>query len=236
MTNKDWTHLISEQVTDYGFSSIINEGVGKKYYLEGIFGEAELINRNMRKYPLKVMQEAVNQIQPRLQTKQKILGELEHPKTATIHRRNACIKILDLHMEGNRMMGRAEVLDEMPNGKILIGLINADQEMFVSTRALGSVTESSGFNLVNEMSLVTVDVVDHPSCQTAAPDAIYESVNWLHNIGGITDTEAELLESVKRSHSATTFKKTCHEVTNNILEGWNRPLQRAFLKLNLSSR
>jgi hypothetical protein len=228
--------LISEQLDDYAFSLTESTKDTKDWYLRGVFGEAELVNRNNRKYPVKVMTEAVEEFQPLLRTKHKVLGEYNHPKSAKINSERACIQIQSLVMEGNKMIGCAKVLRGTTLGNHLIGLLENDIQMPVSTRALGKVTETGGFHLVENMKLSTVDVVDYQSCQTATPSALFESVNWMHEVGTINDFEADLLDSIRLKESSANFKQAMHSTHNNILRGLDNVVLRAYAKLGLPLR
>lgn len=233
MSNKEF--LISEQLNDFGFiSESAQDSKTKDWFLKGVFGEAELINRNQRKYPLRVMTEAVEEIQPIVQTG--LLGEYHHPKTAKINSERACIRIQSLVMEGKQMMGVAKVLRGTTLGNHLIGLLENKIVLPVSSRAVGKLVNQGNYNLVESMKLATVDVVDYQSCQTATPDAIFESVNWLHEIKSISDEEAELLNEIRLKESASTFKKAMQATNNNILKGLDNVVKRAYLKLGLPLR
>jgi hypothetical protein len=225
-------YLISEELDRENYE-IINENSKQDWYLRGVFGEAELINRNRRKYPTKVMTEAVEKIQPLLKTSEKILGEYHHPPTPKIDSKNACIQIQKLCMESTRMMGEAKILRGTQWGNHLIGLLENGIQRPVSTRALGDVSDSDGFNLVNEMTLITVDVVDNQSCPTATPNAIYEDINWMYDIGSISGSDLELLENFKRKSSSSSHKKVMSDVSNFILEGFENATRRAILKAKL---
>jgi len=228
----DKTFIISEQMNDYKF---ISESIDntKCWYLDGVFGEAELVNVNQRKYPLQVMTESVEEIQPFLNSG-KILGEYYHPKSDKINTERACIQLEKLCMEGNKMMGRAKVLRGTILGNHLIGLLENGIQMPVSTRALGKVVDFDNYLLVEKMKLVTVDVVDNQSCPTAVPNALFESVNWMREIGSIDDREAELLESIKNTKSSYTFESAMRSTNNNILKGLDNVVLRACAKLGFS--
>lgn len=225
--------LISEQLDEYDFLPE-STNTQKEWYLKGVFGEAEIINRNLRKYPLKVMSEAVEAFQPKLKTQRKVLGEYHHPKSAKINSERACIQIQSLVMEGSKMMGVAKVLRGTTLGNHLIGLLENKIDMPVSTRALGNLKSIENYNLVEAMELATVDVVDYQSCPSAEPDAIFESVNWMLEVGSINEQEAELLENVRKHESSATFKEAMHTTHSNIFRGLNNVVLRAYAKLGLT--
>ena len=231
--------LISEKI-DQDSYEIVSENIEgthqKHWYLRGIFGEAELVNRNRRKYPSNVMNEAVEKFQSLLQTKSKVLGEYHHPKSPLVNSLNACIQIQKLYMDGQKMMGEAKVLRGTQYGNHLIGLLENGINRPVSTRALGEVTKKDNYNLVNEMTLITVDVVDNQSCQTATPECIYEDVDWMLDIGSITDIDADILTTIKQNSSAKSFKNVMTDVNNFILEGMDNAVESALMKLKFFSR
>ncbi len=231
--------LISERIDQDSYEMVSEaiEGTHQKHwYLRGVFGEAELVNKNRRKYPSGVMNEAVEKFQPLLQTQDKVLGEYHHPKSPLVNSLNACIQIQKLYMQGNKMMGEAKVLRGTQYGNHLIGLLENGINRPVSTRALGDVTKKNDYNLVNEMTLITVDVVDNQSCQTATPDCIYEDVDWMLDLGSITDVDADILTTVKKNSDAQSFRNVMKDVNNFILEGMDDAVQKALTKLKFSSR
>lgn len=231
--------LISEKI-DHDSYEIVGESIEgshqKHWYLRGIFGQAEIINKNRRKYPSLVMNEAVERFQPLLQTKNKVYGEYHHPKSPIVNSLNACIQIQNLYMENNNMMGKAMIIPNTINGNHLIALMEScGHQPAVSTRALGDVTEKNEYNLVNEMTLITVDIVDNQSCPQAIPDMIYEDINWMVDIGSVTGIDADILNTIKREDSSKTFKGVMRDVNNNLLKGLDNSVELALMKLKYSS-
>lgn len=137
--------------------------------LTGIFMQAEITNRNGRIYPKRVLEEALESYMAAHKGKL-MLGELGHPSRANIDISESCIVIEDMWWEGNNVMGRAKVLsDDGGNGEHLQKLIDAGWVPGVSTRGLGSLTESNGSKIVNPGYKLTVpvDIVFGPSAQSA---------------------------------------------------------------------
>lgn len=142
-----------------------------KLRIEGIFLQAEKVNRNRRLYPKKVLEEAVNTyIQTQVDTRQ-ALGEMNHPARPNVDPRNACILIEKLEWRGNDVWGRAVVVEgDNGDGDKLAALIRAGWIPGVSSRGLGKLSDSGkGYSIVQEgyKLAVGVDVVWGPS----APDA-----------------------------------------------------------------
>lgn len=147
------------------------EGSKPGLYIEGIFLQADVVNRNKRLYPKKTLQAAVDRyINEQVKTSQ-ALGELNHPPRAMVDPMQAAIIIEDMWWQGNNVMGRARVIegDNGPGDKLAAN-IRAGWIPGVSSRGLGSVKASgTGYNIVQEGFRLTVgvDVVWGPS----APDA-----------------------------------------------------------------
>lgn len=140
-------------------------------YIEGIFLQAEVVNRNKRLYPKRILEKAVsNYIKEQVVTKQ-ALGELNHPPRANVDPMQAAIIIEDMWWKGNDVYGRARIIegDHGPGDKLAAN-IRAGWIPGVSSRGLGSLTETNkGYKIVNEGYRLTVgvDAVWGPS----APDA-----------------------------------------------------------------
>lgn len=141
-------------------------------YIEGIFLQAEVVNRNKRLYPKKILEKAVSAyINEQVKTRQ-ALGELNHPPRAHVDPLQAAILIEEMWWDGNNVKGRARVIegDHGPGDKLAAN-IRAGWVPGVSSRGLGSLKPSgSGYNIVQEGFRLTVgvDVVWGPS----APDAM----------------------------------------------------------------
>ncbi|UIW11572.1 MAG: prohead assembly (scaffolding) protein [Enterobacter phage ENC7] len=162
-------------------SDSILESVGEskkdgKLRIEGIFLQAEKVNRNKRLYPKKVLEEAVNDyIRTQVNTRQ-ALGEMNHPPRPNVDPRNACILIEKLWWKGNDVWGRAVVVEgDNGDGDKLAALIRAGWVPGVSSRGLGKLSDSGkGYGIVQEgfKLAVGVDVVWGPS----APDAYVKPI------------------------------------------------------------
>lgn len=152
---------------------------GKTLYIEGVFMGAEKKNRNGRTYPRSLIEREVNRFNEYILNNE-ALGELEHPaERAKVDPREAAIKIVSLKMDENFALGKAKVLEYMPNGKMLAGLLQ-DVRMGVSSRGVGDVNESTGI-VENNFQLITIDAVLGPSCPDATVNAVRESYEWVLN-------------------------------------------------------
>lgn len=149
-------------------------GLSAGLYISGVFMQAEVVNRNRRLYPKKVLQEAVSRyIKEQVDTKQS-LGELNHPDRATVDPMQAAIIIEKLWWEGNNVMGIAKIIegDNGPGDKLAAN-VRAGWIPGVSSRGLGKLKNTSkGYSIVESGYRLTVgvDAVWGPS----APDALVQ--------------------------------------------------------------
>lgn len=185
-----------------------DQGMEPGLYISGVFMQAEVVNRNKRLYPKKVLKEAVDKyINEQVVTKQ-ALGELNHPPRANVDPREAAILIEKLWWEGNNVMGIARIIegDNGPGDKLAAN-IRAGWIPGVSSRGLGSLKSSGkGYNTVQEGYRLTVgvDAVWGPS----APDALVKPTR-------ITESADEV---VVKSSADDAFKKLCSNITKEFKE------------------
>ena len=173
--------LILDSIADTS-TEVITEAASsgeKKYYIEGVFAQAELKNRNGRVYPRAVLESAVSKFQPMIDAR-RALGELNHPATPQVNPERASHLIEKLHWQGNNVMGRAKILTTLPMGKIAKGLIDEGVRFGVSTRGMGSVTESTGGKIVgSDFVMSTIDLVSDPSGIDCFVDGLMENQQWV---------------------------------------------------------
>lgn len=150
----------------------------KCLYIEGVFMGAEKRNRNGRIYPRPLIEREVNSFNKLIESNE-ALGELEHPETSKVNPKEAAIKIVSLKMDEDFAIGKAKVLDYMPNGHMLAKLLE-DVRMGVSSRGVGDVNESTGI-VESNFHLITIDAVYGPSCEAAYVNAVNESYEWVLN-------------------------------------------------------
>tara|TARA_R100000008_G_C3554781_1_gene152558 strand:+ start:424 stop:1035 length:612 start_codon:yes stop_codon:yes gene_type:complete len=134
--------------------------------LSGIMQMTDTKNGNGRVYPHTVMVREVKNYQKLIKEK-RALGELDHPDDSVINLKNVSHTVTQMWMEGNKVMGKIKVLDT-PSGKILQELINGGITVGVSSRGMGSVSESAGNTIVeDDFQLICFDMVSEPSTPNA---------------------------------------------------------------------
>jgi len=130
--------------------------------LSGIMQKADHVNGNGRVYPHKVLMKEIKNYS-KLVKERRALGELDHPEDSVINLKNASHLVTDIWMEGKDVKGKIKVLDT-PSGKVLQELVRADVNVGISSRGMGSVTESNGQTMVEEdFQLICFDMVSEPS-------------------------------------------------------------------------
>jgi len=174
--------LIAEEITQVDF--LCEEKEGKKnYFIEGVFLQAEVENRNNRKYMLRTLQREVNKYSENYIQKGRALGELGHPDGPSINLDRVSHKIMSLTEDGNNFIGKAKILDT-PMGNITKNLLDEGVMLGVSSRGMGSLIKKEGCSVVADdfMLATAADIVADPS----APDALL-TVLWKEKNGfGIT--------------------------------------------------
>ena len=177
--------LITEEVSQVKF---ITEGKGakKKMYIEGVFLQGDIKNRNGRMYPVNTLAKEVGRYNESFVQKGRALGELGHPEGPTVNLDRVSHKITSLRQEGNNFIGKAQLL-ETPMGKIAKSLIAEGVTLGVSSRGVGSLKEDNkGCKVVGEdfMLATAADIVADPSAPDAFVSGIMEGKEWVWE-GGI---------------------------------------------------
>ena len=193
--------LIAEEITDVKFLSEEKEGK-KNYFIEGIFLQAELKNRNNRMYPLGTLQKEVAKYDENYIQKGRALGELGHPDGPSINLDRVSHKITNLKQEGNNFFGKAKLL-ETPMGKIAKDLLSEGVKLGVSSRGMGSIRKEENCSVVMDdfMLATAADIVADPSAPDAFVDGIMEGKEWVWDNGILK--EAAVSEIKKEIDQAT---------------------------------
>ena len=176
--------LIAEEITSVDFLTEATEDGKRNYFIEGIFLQAELQNRNGRKYPMKVLQREVAKYDENYIRSGRALGELGHPDGPSINLDRVSHKIMSLREDGNNFIGKAKLLDT-PMGKIAKNLLDEGVRLGVSSRGMGSIRKEENCNVVCDdfMLATAADIVADPSAPDAFVDGIMEGKEWVWDNG-----------------------------------------------------
>ena len=203
--------LISE-FNDYAISPVIVEGKedGKKdYFIEGIFMQSEIKNRNGRIYPKEVIQKEVKRYNKEFVEQDRAFGELGHPEGPTINLDKVSHMITKLEEEGNNFVGRAKILST-PNGQIVKNLIDDGAKLGVSSRGLGSLESKGNAQYVkDDFQLATAgDIVADPSAPEAFVEGIMEGVEWVYESGILKARDVDEMQREMRSAKLNKLEET----------------------------
>lgn len=169
-------------------------GKGKEYFIEGIFLQSNLKNRNGRVYPTEILDKEVKRYNEEYVTKNRAFGELGHPDSPTINLDRVSHMIKELRRDGDNFIGKAKIMDT-PYGKIVKNLIDEGATLGVSSRGMGSLSSKGGVSMVqNDFTLATAaDIVADPSAPNAFVEGVMESKEWVMVDGKFV--EKDLLEA-----------------------------------------
>jgi len=176
--------LIREEIESVEF--IVEERNGKKsLYIEGIFLQGDIKNRNGRLYEMETLRKEVQRYNESNIVTGRALGELGHPDGPTVNLDRVSHKIVSLKENGNNFIGKAKILST-PMGQIASSLIGEGVKLGVSSRGIGSLIQRDGVNVVgNDFMLSTAaDIVADPSAPDAFVEGIMEGKDWVWD-GGI---------------------------------------------------
>jgi hypothetical protein len=174
--------LITELVENVQLVSEAKETGGKDYYIEGIFLQADIKNRNGRMYPVDILENEVSRYTREVINKNRAFGELGHPSGPSINLDRVSHIITELYRDGKNFMGKAK-LSKTPMGEIARGIMESGGQLGVSSRAMGSLKEEKGVMVVQrDLRLSTAaDIVADPSAPDAFVNGIMEGVEWLYD-------------------------------------------------------
>ena len=184
--------LITEEISNV---KIITEGKGsaKKLYIEGVFLQGDIKNRNGRMYPMETLSREVKRYNETFVQKGRALGELGHPDGPTVNLDRVSHKITSLVQEGSNFRGKAQILNT-PMGKIASSLLDEGVCLGVSSRGVGSLrTTNEGHKVVGEdfMLATAADIVADPSAPDAFVQGIMEGKEWVWEGGILREQLAE---------------------------------------------
>ena len=211
--------LITEQIEDV---KLVTEGTGddKKLYIEGVFLQSELKNRNGRMYPFSVLEKEVNRYNEEYVKTKRALGELGHPDGPTVNLDRVSHRITSLKAEGNNFIGKAQILDT-PMGKIAKSLLGEGVQLGVSSRGMGSIDKREDVNVVMDdfMLATAADIVADPSAPDAFVNGIMEGKEWVWNNGILKETKVAKYQSYMNESTRADLEERTLKVFSDFLSG-----------------
>lgn len=197
--------LLIETTLDYKVLEEENKTTGEKdIFLEGIFMQADVVNRNGRLYPKEVLEKETNRYINEEVDRGLAVGEIGHPKDGSPQKNldKICCRITELKMDGSDVKGKALILDT-DAGKTIKNLVRGGIRLGMSSRALGSLKEQKIEKIGKSVKVVqpdfrlfAIDVVADPSAPDAMVDAIMEEQEWICENGVWTRVEIEQAKQI----------------------------------------
>ena len=184
--------LIREEIESVEF--IVEQKNGKKsLYIEGVFLQGNIKNRNGRMYPMETLRREVSRYNENHVVSGRALGELGHPDGPTVNLDRVSHKIVSLKESGSNFVGKAKILNT-PMGKIAAALVEEGVKLGVSSRGIGSLRQTKeGINVVGDdfMLATAADIVADPSAPDAFVEGIMEGKEWVWDGGLLREKYAE---------------------------------------------
>ena len=211
--------LITETIENV---QVITEGKGddKKLYIEGVFLQSEIKNRNGRMYPFSVLEKEVNRYNEEYIKTSRALGELGHPDGPTVNLDRVSHRITELRAEGNNFIGKAQILNT-PNGNIAKALLEEGVKLGVSSRGMGSIDKREDVGVVMDdfMLATAADIVADPSAPDAFVNGIMEGKEWAWDNGILKETKVAKYQRYMDNATRQNLEERTLEVFNNFLSG-----------------
>jgi len=211
--------LITEMTENIEFLVETNEDTGKKsHYIQGVFMQAEQKNKNGRVYPLGIMENEVGRYGKEYVSKNRAMGELNHPQGPTVNLDRVSHMIKELKMAGNDVHGKAKIMDT-PMGRIAQNLISEGARLGVSSRGMGSLKQNEqGINEVQkDFMLSAVDIVADPSAPGAFVNGIMEGREWIWENGIFKEKEIQQYKEVIEKSSSRELQENAIRAFSHFL-------------------
>ena len=184
--------LITEEIESVEFL-VESRGGKKQLYIEGVFLQGNIKNRNGRMYPMETLRREVGRYNENHVAKGRALGELGHPEGPTVNLDRVSHKIVSLRESGSNFVGKAKILNT-PMGKIASSLVEEGVKLGVSSRGIGSLKMTKeGINVVGDVFLLATaaEFVADPSAPDAFVEGIMEGKDWVWDGGVLREKYAE---------------------------------------------
>lgn len=210
-------------ITEGNFESVQvleEESNGRKnLYIEGVFLQADIKNRNGRVYPFGILEREVGRYNEQYVGAGRALGELGHPDGPTVNLDRVSHKIVSLKAEGSNFIGKAQILTT-PMGDIAKNLLENGVKLGVSSRGMGSIEEKNGANYVRDdfMLATAADIVSDPSAPDAFVNGIMEGKEWVWENGIIKEVNVAKYKRYISESTRKNLEERSLKVFNHFLQ------------------
>jgi hypothetical protein len=211
--------LFAELTEEVHFLTEEDDKGNKEYFIEGIFMQGGIKNRNGRMYPVEVLAKECARYTKEYIEKNRAYGELGHPAGPTINLERVSHMTKSLEQDGKNFVGKAKIMDT-PMGNIVKNLMVEGATLGVSSRGMGTLKPKSGYQEVqSDFQLATAaDIVADPSAPEAFVEGIMEGVEWILENGKWTARNIEHAQDIIRSASSPDVEKAKLAVFNSFMK------------------
>ena len=201
--------LITETIEQLDYLIEADSSGKKSHFIEGVFMQGDIKNRNGRIYPIKTLEKEVGRYTKEAVEQNRAYGELGHPDGPTINLERVSHMIKSLTREGTDIIGKAKIMNT-PMGNIVKNLMDEGAKLGVSSRGMGTLVNRNGMNEVQEdFTLATAaDIVADPSAPSAFVNGIMEDVEFYYD----TERKIWLSERAKNVIKKTKSKNLNEQV------------------------
>jgi hypothetical protein len=206
--------LITETIDEIRVLTETSEHEPKNYFIEGIFMQGDVKNRNGRIYPSQILENEMKRYNEQFIKTKRALGELGHPDGPQINGDRVSHLITEMKRDGSNFIGKAKILST-PMGQIVKTFIDEGVKVGVSTRGLGSVKQKNGIMEVqNDFHLATVDIVTDPSGPNCFVNGIMENTEYYYDIASGNWVAQQFIEEAVKEIKRE-YKRTVHRIDEN---------------------
>jgi len=211
--------LICEVNENVNYLTEEKDDGAKNYFIEGIFMQGDVKNRNGRVYPSEVLARESKRYAKEYIDKKRAYGELGHPQGPTINLERVSHMITELKQDGKNFVGKAKIMCETPYGKIVKSLMDEGAQLGVSSRGMGSLKEKGGAAEVQkDFYLATAaDIVADPSAPEAFVSGIMEGREWIWDNGIIRESDISNYEEAIKTASKEDLETAKLKIFENFL-------------------
>ena len=212
--------LIREEIETAKVTITEGKNGKKSHFIEGVFLQGAIKNRNGRMYPVSTLQREAKNYNDKYISKGRALGELGHPDGPTINLDRVSHLITSLQQEGDNFVGKARLLDT-PMGNIAKNLIDEGVKLGVSSRGLGTIKQEGGVKIVCDdfMLATAADIVADPSAPDAFVNGIMEGREWIYNNGAVREQTVEQIKKRIDNAALNQMEEVKLSAFNQFLQG-----------------
>ena len=215
--------LICEVNDEIQYITEDKENGVKQYFIEGIFMQGDLKNRNGRIYPSEVIAKEVGRYNEAYVEKKRAFGELGHPEGPSINLDRVSHMITDLRQEGSNFVGKAKIMDT-PMGKVVKSLMDEGATLGVSSRGMGSMKPNKQgiMEVQNDFMLATAgDIVADPSAPQAFMRGIMEGTDWIYDVASgnwIAQAAVEQIHEEAKRMNSKQLEENAHRLFSRFMK------------------